>query len=197
MNFKEIPLHDVNAKRIYSDYISRVKNSVKSLNKENQNETLLEINSHIYEALMHSTKNEVEGLLDVLENLGHPEVFLKELVAEKKLEEATQSFNPLKILKALVLNFSNGFSYVIFFILYLLLFGFVFLIAAKSINPTEVGFFYTNASSWVLGVSKKTSLHTTELLGNWFIPVMLLLIIVLYFLITLLLKLKKSLNKNN
>lgn len=125
-------------------------------------------------------------------NWGSPEHFLKELVAEKKLEEAASSFNPLKILKALVLNFGNGFSYILFFILYVLLAGFVFMIYSKITNPEQTGFFYTDATSWILGISQNSDQHEKELLGNLFIPVMILLTIFFYVLITLLLRFKKK-----
>jgi len=191
MKFKELTFKDQHAERIYKDYIGRVRNSVKTLNSDNQNETLLEINSHIYEALQASATNEKENLSDVLQKLGSPEHFLKELVAEKKLEEAASSFNPLKILKALVLNFGNGFSYIVFFILYVLLAGFIFMIYSKITNPEQTGFFYTDATSWVLGISQNSDQHEKELLGNWFIPVMILLTIFFYVVITLLLRFKK------
>ena len=48
MKFKEIIFKDKNSKRIYLDYISRIQQATKPLNKENQQEILLEINSHIY-----------------------------------------------------------------------------------------------------------------------------------------------------
>ena len=192
MKFKEITFQDQHAERIYKDYIGRVKNSIKTLNSDNQNETLLEINSHIYEALQVSAASEKENLSDTLKKLGSPEHFLKELVAEKKLEEAASSFNPLKILKALVLNFGNGFSYIVFFILYVLLAGFIFMIYSKITNPEQTGFFYTDATSWILGISQNSDQHQKELLGNWFIPVMILLTIFFYVLITLLLRFKKK-----
>lgn len=191
MKFKELTFKDQHAERIYKDYIGRVRNSIKTLNSDNQNETLLEINSHIYEALQASAANEKENLSDVLQKLGSPEQFLKELVAEKKLEEAASSFNPLKILKALILNFGNGFSYIVFFILYVLLAGFIFMIYSKITNPEQTGFFYTDATSWVLGISQNSDQHEKELLGNWFIPVMILLTIFFYVVITLLLRFKK------
>lgn len=195
MKFKEITFTDNNASRIYKDYISRVQNAIKTLNPQNQQEILMEINSHIYESLQNnSNQNEVEKLLNILEKIGKPEVFLKELVAEKKLEESTKSFNPISIFKALILNLGNGFSYIIFFILYLSLFAFVFLIFAKLFNPEKVGFFYKSPQVFVLGMTNQNYEHY-EQLGNWFIPVMTAITIVLFIIITLVLKLKKSLNK--
>lgn len=198
MKFKEIEFKDQSAKRIYLDYVSRVQHATKVLNKENQQEVLLEINSHIYESLSDYPENgkvEVERLLDSLEKLGQPEVFLKPLVAEKKLDEATKTFNPIKIVKALALNIGNGISYAVFAVLYLLLFGFLFLIIAKIADPQNVGLFYRPNQVFILGYYSKNGISYTayEQLGNWFIPLMLVLAVFFYLLITLLLRLKRTL----
>ncbi|MEO4004969.1 hypothetical protein [Flavobacterium sp. CAU 1735] len=198
MKFKEIAFREPNSKRIYLDYIARIQQAIKTLNAANQQEILLEINSHIYESLMSdpdSGREEVAHLLDILEKLGQPEVFLKPLVAEKKLEEATRTFNPFQVIKALVLNIGNGISYIIFAVLYLLLFGFLFLIGAKLIDPENVGFFYRANDICILGYYRSYGVTHLEYekLGNWFIPLMLVLTVLFYFMITLLLRLKRTL----
>ena len=179
--------------------MSQVKKTVKPLDTKEQNEILMEINSHIYEGLQRNkTNNEIDRLLDILDKLGVPEEMLKPLVADKKLEQATRTFNPLHIFKALSLNITNGISYVIFFILYLCLFGFVFLIYAKIKNPKGVGLFFENNQFLALGKINPEYLENssyTEVLGNWFIPVMVLAILLFYLLITLLLKVKRKINK--
>lgn len=197
MKFKEISFKDPNAQRIYINYLGRIKSSIKSLSKENQNDTLLEINSHIYEAVISSDKNELESLLDALEKLGNPEVFLKDMVAEKQLDEAAKSFNPFKIIKALFFNLTNGISYIIFFILYLSLFSFAFLIVAKMIDPEGVGFFYRDSDIFILGKISGSHLNYQqyEQLGNWFIPVMIGCTVIMFIIITLLLRLKKIIKK--
>lgn len=202
MKFKEIEFKDNNATRIYKDFINRVKNCSKVLDRDNQQEILLEINSHIYESITDNSgnKGELEHLLDILEMLGSPEVFLKPLIAEKKLEEATRTFNPVKIARALLLNIGNGFSYIVFAFLYLFLFCFLFLVVAKLINPENVGFFYRPSDIFILGHysdSNGVSYSQYERLGNWFIPVMLLSSVVLYILLTLLLKLKRTLKSRS
>lgn len=199
MKFKEIAFSDQNASRIYKDYISRVQLSTKILSPENREEILMEINSHIYESFNGTIdgQNDVEKLLNILEKIGKPEVFLKELVAEKKLEESTKSFNPISIFKALILNLGNGFSYILFFILYLSLFSFVFLIFAKLFDSKNIGLFYKANEFFILGkLSLANENHQQyEHLGNWFIPAMIIITVIFYFILTLLLKLKKSLNK--
>jgi len=201
MRIEDIKFKQKASQRIYTDYMKRIKRATASLSKINQDDIYMEFNSHIFEAIQHKNEtNELDSLLDIIEKLGSPEEVLKPLVADKKLEQATKTFNPIHVFKALVLNFTNGVSYIFFFIMYLFLFGFVFLIFAKIINPSLVGLHMKkeSLSVFVLGI---TSSHdqiknqTTEVLGNWFIPVMLLSIIIFYFLITLLLKLKKSINQ--
>ncbi|WP_300670183.1 hypothetical protein [Soonwooa sp.] len=198
MKFKEIEFADKNVKRIYKDYISRIENATKKLNYNNRQEILMEVNSHIFESFQNdnSESNDVEKLLNITERIGQPEIFLKELVAQKALEESTKTFNPISIFKALVLNLGNGFSYVLFFILYLLLFAFVFLIFAKIFDPENVGFFYKTKELFVLGkINSATKNYSQyEQLGNLFIPVMIVLTSISYVTITLLLKLKKTVN---
>ena len=197
MKFKEIKFLDENASRIYRGYLKRIQNTTKVLDKSSQQEILLEINSHIYEAVhkeKQTNKNEIDELLNVLEKLGHPEAFLKPLIAEKKLEEATRTFHPVKVFKALILNFSNGFSYVLFFMLYLFLFAFIALIVMKICMPSQVGFFYSPDKVFVIGMTT-AKYEGYEILGGWFIPLMLLSTVISYLLITLLLKFKLIINK--
>lgn len=62
--------------------------------------------------------------------------------------------------------------------------GFVFLIFAKIIYPTEVGMFAQNNKIIAMGyISMEDNQNVKEILGNWFIP------------FTFLLKFKKSINK--
>lgn len=193
---KAIEFTTPEAQQLYTAYFLRVKRTISPLNKADQEELLMEINSHIYEGLQgNPTSNELEKITQIIEQLGAPEEVLKPLVAEKKLEQATRTFNPLDVVKALILNLSNGISYIIFALLYLALFGFIFLIGAKLLHPKSVGLFFKNGRFHLLGTRNPDSLQKlglTEVLGHWFIPTMLCSSVVLYFFITLLLRLKKK-----
>lgn len=199
MKIKEIEFTETATKRVYDSYMNRIKKVIKSLPLNDQNDVLLEFNSHIYEGLQRNkNKTEIDSLLDVLDKLGIPEDDLKPLVADKKMEQATTTFNPFHVLKALALNITNGISYMIFFILYVLLFGFFYLIYAKITNPSAVGLFFKDDSFLVLGKTNQSYLTDSgivEVLGNWFIPAMLISILAFYFIITFLLKLKRTINK--
>lgn len=197
MTLTKIPFTDRSSVRIYQDYLNRIERATKSLSKQDQLEIMMELNSHIYESFSQiKSGNEIEQLLDILQKLGSPEEVLKPLVADKKLTEATRTFNPVHIFKALVLNIGNGISYIIFFILYLFLFAFVFLIGAKIFLPDQVGLYYKKGAFFIAGIIPDAAKRQDyEILGTWFIPVMVLVTVVFYLLLTFLLKVKNRLNQ--
>ena len=189
---KQLEFKQEAAQRIYDDYIKRINRAVATLSKADQQDIQLEFNSHIYESMQGSNKeSEIDSLLDVLQKLGAPEEVLTQLVADKKLEQATKTFNPAHIFKALALNISNGISYTIFAILYLILGIGVFSVGAKLFYPDKVGF-YVYEKGWSIGIGENSG---TEVLGNWFIPVMLGVLLLLYILTTLMLRLIRGLKK--
>ena len=189
---KQLEFKQEAAQRIYDDYIKRINRTVATLSKADQQDIQLEFNSHIFESMQGSNKeSEIDSLLDVLQKLGAPEEVLTQLVADKKLEQATRTFNPAHIFKALALNISNGISYTIFIILYLILGIGVFSVGAKIFYPDKVGF-YVYEKGWSIGIGENSG---TEVLGNWFIPVMLGAILALYIFTTLMLRLIRKLKK--
>ena len=195
MKFKKIDFNDKNAQRVYNNYIKSVEAAVKPLAKEDRLDILMEMNSHIYENVQRNTEaSEMDVVLNAIDRLGTPEDVLKPLIADRMLDKATRTFNPLDILRALILNIANGVSYIIFAFLYLFLFSFIFLIGAEIVDPDRIGLYSKEGQIQALGWYSEAEAQY-ELLGHWFIPVMILATVLLYFLITLLLKFKRSLNK--
>lgn len=182
--------------KLYQHYINHVKRTVKTLPRHDRDDVLMEINSHIHEGMQKSsaTHGEREALQHILDQLGKPEVVFKPFVAERKLQQATSTFNPLHVMKALVLNISNGFIYLVFSLLYLVQLTFVFMIGAKLVYPDEVGLFFKNGSFQVLGIAASDAQQQglVEVLGNWFIPVMLVVTVLFYLLSTSLLRLTRK-----
>ena len=142
--FKKIQFKNADSQKIYENYLKQIQSAIKKLNQEDQNDILMEMNSHIYESMSKNEdeNDELKNLINTLDKIGIPNDVLKPLVAEKKLNQATKTFNPIYIFEALILNFSYGIIYFIFFILYLFLFSFVVLIFGKLFYPNNVGFFY-------------------------------------------------------
>jgi uncharacterized membrane protein len=201
---KAISFDTRSAQRVYNDYIQRCKRATSILSAKDKEEVLLEINSHIYEYLSaNSAKDEMDTLLNVLERLGAPEETLKEIVADKKIGQATLTFNPKHLMQALLLNLTNGVIYIVLFVLFLLEIAFPVLIILKLIYPDHVGL-YTKSNGGFLygymskagsgGISVGYSNHAerTEILGSWFIPATLLIAVLIYIGIIFLLKVVKK-----
>lgn len=188
---KKINFQNKSAQKIYNNYLNRAQRTISVLSSEDSTEILMEINSHIFEG-MEKNKNEpeVDRLIAITHGLGDPEEFLKPMIAQKKLGEATRTFNPKHIFQAIILNFKNGVLYSIFALLYICLAGFVFLIISEILYPGETGLFIHDGKFQALGRLKTTE-ATTEILGNYFIPAMALSAIVLYLLITILMRVSR------
>ncbi len=190
---KRIEFKNSSAQKRYDGFMKRLERLSSVLPKEDQKDVMMEYNSHIFESLQNSNDiTEEEKLSKILNGLGEPDVFIKPIIADYKLGQATKSFNPVHILKALILNMASSVSYIIFFILYISLFAFVWTIVQKILHPDEVGLF-VGENSFVFGVNSSENAH--EVLGGWYIPVVLVVMGVLYVLITLLLRLKRKWNK--
>lgn len=193
MKFKEIQFIDSNAKRVYKNYIQSIKNATKELCAEDSLEILMEFNSHLYESLqIKKSKSEIDNLLNAIDKLGAPEEVLKPLVADKMIDKASRSFKPTDIFRALYLNIGNGISYIIFGALYFLLGVFTIAIFLRIFLGDEIGLFIGDGTFLIGSLDESEGIN--EVLGNWFIPVMLLLNVTLYFIITAILRLKRSRN---
>lgn len=197
---KVIAFENQSAQRVYNDYIRRCRTATSILSEKDREEVLLEVNSHIYEYLSaNSAANQMEALLNVLERLGAPEETLKEVVAIKKIGQATRTFNPKHLIQALALNLTNGVIYIILSVLFLFEIVFPILIILKFIYPDRVGLFVYSNGTFRFGYQNETgsggigfgffnSVKGTEILGSWFIPVSLLIAVLIYIGIVFFLK---------
>jgi len=189
---KNITFQEKSAQNIYDSYLRRVRRTVSILSVSDREDLLMEFNSHIYEGLQQGTnEGEVATLLKITQQLGDPEEVLKPMVAERKLNQATKTFNPKHIFQAIFLNLKNGIQYTVFAILYICLFAFGFLTILKILYPNDTGLFLKDGKFAVLGVLK-TSEPVEEVLGHWFIPTMFISALVLYIMLTLFLRMTKK-----
>jgi hypothetical protein len=185
---KRIEFFSLEAQRIYDTYISRCVRSLAILSQEDKEDCLMELNSHIYEYIQaHSDDSEITRLLNALDRLGEPELTLREVIAAKKIDQAVRTFNIKHLIQALVLNVRNGLVYIVLSVMTLLLVAFPSLILLKILYPDDTGYFRGNGQNdfgYIVGHEGKT-----EVLGYWFIPIMLAFCAVLYAVIFLCLKL--------
>jgi len=190
---KRLQFEEKSAQKISDSYVRRVKRMTKILSKEDQKEILMEINSHIHEGMMvnKNKMKEVQSILEITNRLGDPEVVLKPLVASKKLNQATSTFNPKHVFQALFLNIKNGFVYALFGVLYLSIFSSGLLLIMKLIRPESTGLFLKDGEFHALG-SVDSEAGLTEVLGGSFLPVVIVSAILLYLFLTLILRLLRK-----
>ncbi|MCU0467225.1 MAG: DUF1700 domain-containing protein [Arcicella sp.] len=188
---KLIEFKNTDTQRIYNDYINRSKRAIKILAPEDQEDCLMEINSYIYEYIQNNPQEqELTAMLNILERLGDPEITLKEVVATKKIDQAVRTFNIKHLMQALLLNLRNGVVYIILFLMVLFGVCFPVLIVLKLIYPEKTGL-YIGEHTFFFGIATSKE-GVSEVLGNWFIPVVILLSVLFYFIIIFLLKLVKT-----
>ena len=79
MKFKKIQFKNADAQKIYENYLKQIYSATKKLSNEDQNDILMELNSHIFESIS-KTENpasEISNLLNVLDKIGVPNDVLK------------------------------------------------------------------------------------------------------------------------
>ena len=175
----------------YKTYMKKVHSMISRLPKHDQADIQREISSHIYESLNNYPETTVE---QALENLGEPQTYLSEWVVTKKLEKAVSTFNPFRIIWGLVTGIvkhgAYAFKYILFGLLYLFTLAFGSLCIAKIIAPSHIGLFIY-PQGFTFGFNSDIS-NAHEVLGAKFIPVCLFITILLYMVITVLLKMSLS-----
>lgn len=177
--------------KLYQAYISQLRKKLNPLIPEDRIDIIREIDSHIYEALTQRNdglSNEKEILENILKNLGSPDSLIKTLIAEKKLTSATQKYNIIEILKAIFLIFKTGGQYILVCVGYLLVLGFGIVLIAKILYPDKTGLFVENGDIVGIGYFNRVNESAVDLLGYWIIPIMILLIVIFYYLVTFLLR---------
>jgi hypothetical protein len=175
----------------YKAYMKKVHSMISRLPKHDQADIQREISSHIYESLNNYPDTTVE---QALENLGEPQTYLSEWVVTKKLERATSTFNPFRIIWGLITGIvkhsAYAFKYTVFGLLYLFTLAFGFLCIAKVVAPSRTGLFIY-PQGFTFGFNSNIS-NEHEVLGWKFIPICLFITILLYMIITVLLKMSLS-----
>lgn len=183
---KAIEFKQPASQRVYNSYIERCKRVVKLLSKQDQEECLMEINSYIYEYINDHSDDEMTALLNILDRIGAPEITLREVVASKKIDQAIRTFNIKYLLQALFLNLRNGVAYILLALMTVLLLTFPVLIVMKLVNPAQTGI-WVGPGTFFFGITDNPA-RFHEISGAFFIPIVIILGVLLYFLIIYILK---------
>jgi len=198
MSKKEL-FSDTLAIKVWNQYFRRIDLLSKGLTAEQREELRLEIQDHLYESFMgEKGKSEGEKLLNAIEKIGDPEIYVKPLMADHLFISAKKTYNPKTILKGLYYYVFGSVKRLFISIFYALGYLLVVLLGLmtllKPIFPSKVGLFLHESGSISFGLIFKGAgkfgiiLDGTpmkeELLGFWIIPVCIILSLLLYLLLT-------------
>lgn len=196
MKFEKIKFNQRTAQGVYDGYMKRIEEIVQPLPRAEQLDILMEMNSHIYEGMQNSSiENELDCLLSKIKDFGNLELMLQPIVAERKLAHATKNSSPVHLVKSIILNIQSS---IFFTLISICCMGLGFLgvaTIAKLISPNQIGMFYKPGEYFVLAGVPGDDVNQLEyeLLGNWYVSVMILMMFTFFVLITLILRLEKYL----
>ena len=184
---------DKNCIRIWNDYFKRIRRITRKLDKKQQKEIIMELESHIYDSFNEEKgSDQTANLLNVLDRLGQPEEFLKPLISKKLILRGTSTYSILKILQGLYYNIyttiPNLIISVIFTIGYIFVFTLFIMAFLKIFFPAHIGYFSYADGSRTFGIISDTT-GASELLGYWIIPLCLVTGILLHIVFSYVLRL--------
>ena len=188
MNKKEM-FADPNSQRIWDNYFKRVQNVIRVTDSDTQEEIKFEIQDHLYQSFTEiDAENEVSKLLQAIDRLGEPEEFLMHVVSEKLLIKGTRNLSPSSLILGLFYGMWGGIRQVltglVFGIGYIFTFVMGVLSFAKLFIPEKLGLFIWPDGSWMFGLTGDPS-GSEEILGYWLIPLSLAITFILYYTLTL------------
>lgn len=183
--------------RIWSGYFRRIDKITRRMEETQKKELILEIKGHLFESMSESgSRKEPEALLDALDRMGEPEVFLRLMMADKYVTRATKTLSPRAVARVLYYTLFRGFKWAsisfLFFLGYFLLLLCGVMALFKPLFPRNVGVFMTHRGGPVIGIIGNSANVKTDILGYWVIPLGLILAALLYFGLTKLLKILKQ-----
>ncbi len=172
-------------KKIWDQYDQRLQHILRRTDKEEKKELLLEIKSHLLESFRQDpAESEEEKLLNAIDRLGEPEIFLRPLIAERYMAKASRTLSPKDVARGLYFSLFIGFKKAV--ISFLLGLGYIlaFILAAmavfKPFFPNHVGVLLFNDGSIIAGLSINSSGVKTDYLGYWVIPLSAALAVLIY-----------------
>lgn len=189
---KKLTFSNEAAQQRYNRYMHQCEMVTRVLSVPDRDDCLMEVNSYIHEFMeAHRGMDEPAALEEILTRLGAPEVTLREVVADRKVAEAVTTYHPRALFQAIVINLRNGLAYFIIFILFMILLAVPVLIIQKIIDPGEVGL-WVGWKTFVFGYYDAGGRDVREVLGNAFIPVVLVMGGLLYLAIVQILRLLRK-----
>lgn len=188
------------ALRIWNNYFKGINRILRSVPKKQREELVLELKGHVLESISKDiVKDEANRVLNAIEKLGDPEDFIRPLVADRLLLDASNTLNPKNVFLGLVFNFYSGIkraSVATVLGIGYFFFGIIFFLTIfKIFFPNNFGFFIKTNGVPIIGFQMDMPPGAQDVLGLWTIPIGMAISFILYFILTKLLKMFFNLKK--
>jgi len=173
--------------RLWENYVDRIEAKLNSLRPTTRREIVQELKTHLLDSIQHDeAEQELVRVLNATEKLGRPEEYLEPIVTDRMIEEGSNTYNPLWIVKGLGRTLTRGVKKtalgLLFGIGYLLALTVFALGLLKPFFPEHVGLFYDPGEEpqrIAFGFLEQTE-GMTEMLGYWVIPLSLAVGVLVY-----------------
>ncbi len=180
-----IEIGDVPARRLLAAYFAKVDRALAPLSREEATGVRQELETHILDAMAGTPAGEADAKA-ALEQLGDPDEFIPQLVADRLRVRAGRTFGPLDVLSAigrtavtgirgLVTALVMSFGYIVATVL-------IFLGILKLTTNQDVGVFRLSTGQLFIGAD--SNVDGVDLLGVWFAPLAIVAGLVLYLALT-------------
>jgi uncharacterized membrane protein len=172
-------------KKIWNQYDQRLQHILRRTDKEEKKELLLEIKSHLLESFNQDpAESEEEKLLNAIDRLGEPEIFLRPLIADRYMTRASRTLSPKDVARGLYFSLFTGFKKAVISSLlglgYILVFILALMALLKPFFPNHVGVLLFNDGTITAGLGINSSGVKTDYLGYWVIPISAALAFLIY-----------------
>jgi hypothetical protein len=180
-----IEIGDVQARTLLATYFAEVDRALAPLSRDEAGTVRQELETHILDAMAGTPASEADARA-ALEQLGDPDAFLPQLVADRLRARAGRTFGPLDVVSAVARTAVTGMRglaiAIVMSIGYLLAMLLIVLGILKLTTSQDVGVFRLRTGELFIGADD--GVDGVDLLGVWFSPLAILAGVALYLLIT-------------
>lgn len=180
-----IEVGDVPARKLLAAYFAKVDRALAPLSREEADAVRLELETHILDAMAGTSAGEVDAR-GALEQLGDPDEFLPQLVADRLRARAGRTFGPHDVVSAILRTAVTGLRGLVTAIVmslgYIVATVLIFLGIMKLTTNQDVGVFRLSTGQLFIGADN--NVDGVDLLGVWFAPLAIVAGLVLYLALT-------------
>lgn len=180
-----IEIGDVKARKLLAGYFAQVDRALAPLSRAEADAVRQELETHILDAMAGTPAGEADAKA-ALEQLGEPEDFLPQLVADRLRMRAGRTFGPGDVLAAIGRTAVTGLRGLVTAIVmsfgYLVATVLIILGVMKFTTSQDVGVFRLSTGQLFIGADD--NVDGVDLTGGWFAPLAIVAGLLLYLLLT-------------